>query len=124
LGSYNEAVVNPNFIDIAKSNLNGLPVLFFKGDSTVIADSLQDNSFDLCFIDGDHNHPRVDSDIKNFLKKVKVGGCLSGHDLCNPEGDVFEALNSIIGSDYKDMIAYDDTGVPYAATTIWIHEVK
>ena len=41
---------------------------------------IDDEYFDLIFIDGDHIYKQVSDDIKNYLPKVKKEGIISGHD--------------------------------------------
>ena len=50
----------------------------------------QDKTVDLVFIDADHIHPAIDSDIINWYPKVKAGGMFGGHDY--PAADVQEAV--------------------------------
>ena len=40
----------------------------------------QDNSLDFVYLDGDHTFKNVVLDICGWIKKVKIGGILSGHD--------------------------------------------
>lgn len=42
--------------------------------------TFDDNSLDFVYIDGNHDFLNVASDIHYWLKKVKVGGILAGHD--------------------------------------------
>jgi len=41
---------------------------------------ISDGSLDFIYIDGNHSLPYIVSDIYEWNKKVKVGGCISGHD--------------------------------------------
>ena len=41
---------------------------------------LPDGSFDMCYIDGDHNFQAVLKDIEACRRVVRFGGLLSGHD--------------------------------------------
>ena len=43
-------------------------------------DYFEDNSLDFCYIDGNHSFKYVAEDICNWIKKVKPGGWISGHD--------------------------------------------
>jgi hypothetical protein len=51
-----------------------------------------DMPLDLLYIDGNHYHPYIDNDIKNYFPKVKNGGIISGHDYCLAWSDVMEAV--------------------------------
>ena len=39
-----------------------------------------DNSLDFVYLDGNHNFTHIAEDIHHWLRKVKPGGILSGHD--------------------------------------------
>lgn len=40
----------------------------------------KDESLDFVYIDGDHRYPFVLEDVREWSKKVRKGGCISGHD--------------------------------------------
>ena len=40
----------------------------------------EDNSLDFVFIDGNHKYKYVQDDIREWSKKVRIGGIVSGHD--------------------------------------------
>jgi hypothetical protein len=65
------------------SNIGGLKdwIRVIRGDSKVVYTEIEDNSIDICFIDGCHLYPNVKKDIELYLPKVKSGGILSGHDM-------------------------------------------
>lgn len=104
-GYYKEAANDKFFILHIKKNLSGLPVEFIKGDSREAHKKISDNSVDLCFVDGDHNPPVVDEDIKNFWSKVKKGGIYCGHDYDNGN-EVADAVDNFLG---KNKIQVKDT---------------
>ncbi len=41
------------------------------------------NNLDFVYIDSNHNYKYIKQDIKNYWKKLKVGGILGGHDFYN-----------------------------------------
>lgn len=43
-------------------------------------DDFQDESLDFVYLDGDHSFKSVVLDICGWIKKIKVGGIISGHD--------------------------------------------
>ncbi|MHB0861939.1 class I SAM-dependent methyltransferase [Paenibacillus sp. SEL3] len=49
-------------------------------DSTVGMDILQDDYFDIIFVDANHTYEYVYQDIVKGIRKIKVGGLLMGHD--------------------------------------------
>lgn len=54
--------------------------------STEAVESFKDNSVDFVFVDGDHSLEAVDFDVRNWWRKVKVGGILAGHDYLDYDG--------------------------------------
>lgn len=44
------------------------------------AQKIPDNSLDFCYIDGDHSLGGVYEDVTTWIKKMKKGGIISGHD--------------------------------------------
>lgn len=51
-----------------------------KGYSPDALKDIPDDSFDMCYIDGNHNFQAVLDDIKECRRVVKLGGILAGHD--------------------------------------------
>lgn len=59
-------------------------------------DDFQDNSIDFVYIDANHQDPYITQDIENWVKKIKPGGIISGHDyirLKKERCDVIGAVN-------------------------------
>ncbi len=54
-------------------------------------DDIPDESLDFVYIDGSHHYKVVKKDITNYIKKVKIGGLIAGHDYHQP--DVKRAVN-------------------------------
>jgi len=54
-----------------------------KGLSPEISSSFIDQEFDLIYLDANHSYEAVIQDISYWIKKVKAGGCISGHDYLN-----------------------------------------
>lgn len=55
-------------------------VTVIKADSVEASKGFPDGYFDVVFIDADHRYNHVKSDITAWIKKVRVGGVLCGHD--------------------------------------------
>ena len=49
--------------------------------STNFAKTIEDESLDFVFVDGDHSYEATLADIQNYWPKVKKGGLFSGHDI-------------------------------------------
>lgn len=62
-----------------------------KMPSLQYVDSLQHESIDFVYIDGNHQYSSVKEDLENWSKKVKVGGVIAGHDY--PFPPIQKALN-------------------------------
>jgi hypothetical protein len=124
LNGYYEAIIDPKFVDILSTNVAGLPVIIIPGDSKITLPAQNDRYFDYCFIDGNHDSPFVDEDIKNSLRKIKIGGFLSGHDHGNPDTDVAEVVTRMFGSDITVGEIRPVEGDPKYSLTIWWHIVK
>ena len=58
------------------------------------AELLKEIPFDYVYIDGNHEHPHVDNDVKVWWDLVKKGGVLSGHDILL--NDVYTAVNDFV----------------------------
>jgi len=74
-------------------------VKLIKSFSLDAVNNYEDESIDFCFIDGSHEYEDVKQDIIQWLKKVKRGGILAGHDYHNNWNGVVQAVNEIIGKD-------------------------
>lgn len=59
-------------------------VNFIREDSKDALKYIDDESVDIIFIDAEHSYNGVKNDIKNWIKKVKKGGIISGHDYDHP----------------------------------------
>lgn len=57
-----------------------MPVL-----SADAAQSIEDGSLDLVFIDADHSYEGVKADLAAWVPKVKADGWIGGHDYCNTD---------------------------------------
>ena len=89
-----------DYHEVFKENLKGEiasgKLEMLRMDSSVGYSELKSRGIkaDVVFIDGDHNHPKVDEDINNYKNLVKKGGLFCGHDACPIFPDIIEALNS------------------------------
>jgi hypothetical protein len=73
-------------------------VQLIKSFSLDAVKNYEDESIDFCFIDGSHEYEDVKQDIIQWLKKVKRGGILAGHDYTHNCSGVFNAVNEILGA--------------------------
>jgi predicted O-methyltransferase YrrM len=88
--------------DEAYNNLKPLidanVVNLIKGHSQEVVSNYEDESLDFCFIDGSHEYEDVKKDIQAYLKKVKKGGILAGHDYDSIWAGVIKAVDEILGN--------------------------
>ena len=67
-------------------------------------EALKFNEFDFIYIDGLHTYEGVKNDITNFLRLVRKGGAIGGHDYTNKYEHligVYEAVNEMFGAPDK-----------------------
>jgi hypothetical protein len=75
---------------------------FVKKLSLEALDDFADNSLDFVYIDGNHDFLNVTQDIDFWIKKVRVGGIISGDDYFKHKGNarihVYQAVNGYTDS--------------------------
>jgi|688.fasta_scaffold38940_10 predicted O-methyltransferase YrrM len=59
-------------------------------------DYFSDETFDVVYIDGNHQMDHISQDIKNYYPKIKSGGFLTGHDYNNKWPDVMSSVNNFL----------------------------
>jgi predicted O-methyltransferase YrrM len=70
----------------------------------------EDNSLDFVFIDGNHEYEYVFEDINFWIKKIKKGGVLSGHDYHYPP-----VIKAVSDNGLTDVVAREGC---------WYYEVR
>ncbi len=60
--------------------------------------NFNDNSLDFVYIDGNHDFLNVTQDIHYWLKKVKPGGILSGHDYVRYPSKKFNHVQKVVNA--------------------------
>lgn len=79
--------------------INNFEVIIDQSDS---ADKyFEDESVDFCFIDACHLYENVKADILAWWPKIKRGGVIAGHDLCQEHPGIYQALNEMWGDNYS-----------------------
>ena len=66
-----------------------------KKNSNDLVNEIDDDTFDMIYIDADHSYNSVLNDIKKWFSKVKSGGVISGHDYYI--SDVKKAVDEFFG---------------------------
>lgn len=64
----------------AVERLAGYNCDIINGFSMAVVKTINDESLDFVYIDANHNYEFVRDDIREWSKKVRVGGIVSGHD--------------------------------------------
>ena len=69
-------------MDLAKQRVAfaGERAVMIRNESVDAARDIEDGSLDFVFVDADHSFKAVLADIEAYWPKIKIGGCLSGHD--------------------------------------------
>ena len=72
-----------------------------------IANEFKDNDFDFLYIDGNHDHAAVRTDLQLYVPKVKTFGIIGGHDYGEDWPGVKKAVNEILMNP-KDLMRFED----------------
>jgi hypothetical protein len=74
---------------------------------------LLNDSLDAVYIDADHSYNAVKGDIYSAYAKVKIGGCIMGHDYCRTQFPGVVAAIDEFCVEFNQMISYiTDDGCP------------
>lgn len=73
------ATMGPNY-EAAKKRMAPYNCTLVREFSAKAAEAFEDDSLDFVYIDGNHNLVNVVNDIDVWLRKVRVGGIIAGHD--------------------------------------------
>jgi len=80
----------------AKERLSSRPNYEFIEEFSMDAvKRFEDDSLDFVYIDANHREPYVSQDIREWYKKVRPGGILSGHDYAVSRQIVFDVIAAI-----------------------------
>lgn len=83
----------------AVHRLNKYNAIIIHKTSMEAVKSVKDESLDFVFIDASHKYPDVRDDIREWTKKVRRGGIVSGHDystLTRTGNDVVRPVNEYV----------------------------
>lgn len=87
-----------NFYELSKKKLEPYNCVIIRKFSDDAAKDFLDESLDFVYIDANHDYEHVYNDIYVWIKKVKSGGIISGHDYTRRRGQdhlyaVIDAVN-------------------------------
>lgn len=100
-GTYREKGFSGHFrnsYEKAMDALSGRARIIRKLSMDALAD-IPDESLDFVFIDGNHSYDYVREDVREWTKKVRKGGIVSGHDyyvMRSGGDDVIRAVNEYV----------------------------
>lgn len=93
------------FIDNMTAPRFKLNILVKDGKNEEFVNNFEDESFDMIFIDGNHEYEEVMKDFKNWYSKLRQGGILLGHDYRrNVSERVAKAVNEFFGKENFSLI--------------------
>jgi predicted O-methyltransferase YrrM len=101
----------PDMLEIFKHNckeyIDSGKLKIRKGTTSDVCASIEDDKYDIVFIDADHSYEGVKQDISNYLSKIKSNGLMIFHDYNDSwwpgvEQAVTEALRDNIITIYSD----------------------
>lgn len=101
-----------NFYEISKMRLKPYNCELVRKFSTDAAQDFMDNSLDFVYIDANHDYKHVYEDITVWIRKIKKGGIISGHDYIRRKGQdqiyaVIKAVNDFVNANgIKELIIY------------------
>ncbi|MCD2257515.1 class I SAM-dependent methyltransferase [Lactobacillus sp. CC-MHH1034] len=97
----NQIKLNYAELKLEKYINNKRKIKLYKDFSEYAVKKFKDNYFDCVFIDANHEYKYIVNDIEMWLKKLKVGGLLIGHDFNYPDlPDVKKAVETHFGDHY------------------------
>jgi len=72
--------VGKSYLELTEKYVNTKHVKVYMADSTIFLKCIDDDLYDIIYIDGDHTYNGVKKDLMNSFKKIKNGGYIMGHD--------------------------------------------
>lgn len=101
----NPEIINDTLYETFMNNISPVSHIVkpIRMSSLEACKQFKDESLDFVFIDASHEYEDVKKDIDNWLKKVKPGGILAGHDYNWP--DVTRAVNEVLGEKCRPVSA-------------------
>ena len=112
---------NGNMFNEFLANLDDRDLLdtaiILHGETHKMAEFIPDESLDIVFIDANHAYSHAIRDIKTYMKKVKPGGIISGHDLDRWENFIFT------DEDYERDHIHDEYGPIHPGVTRAVQEL-
>jgi len=69
-----------SFTDLTEKYKDVSNVNLYRSDSSTYLESKEDSTYDIIYIDGDHDYEGCKKDLEASFKKIKHGGYIMGHD--------------------------------------------
>jgi hypothetical protein len=74
------ANLNLEYLKLLEQYKDNSKCKLYKNHSTKFLNSVDDETYDIIYIDGDHSYEGVKNDLELSFKKIKNGGYIMGHD--------------------------------------------
>lgn len=107
-----------NFYELSKMRLQPYNCELVRKFSVEASKDFLDESLDFVYIDANHDYKHVYEDISTWIKKVKSGGIVSGHDYIRRKGQdqfyaVVQAVNDFVkANNIKELSIYEKDAPP------------
>jgi predicted O-methyltransferase YrrM len=80
-------------------NRLGNSIFVYNGDSAGSANGWHGDKVDMAFVDANHEYEFVKADSEAWIRHVRVGGIMAGHDYCPAFPGVIQAVQELFGHD-------------------------
>lgn len=107
LDTYHSAAKSQDIFQIFKDNMGSRKYTPIQGESLKVAQTIEDESLDVVFIDLTHTYESVKADIAAWLPKVKKGGYISGDDYHENWPEVMRAVDEV----FPNRMVIDDAWI-------------
>jgi len=119
LGSGDKDGNNMEYLNLDNSYKNLLEkynknenVKVIKDFSTRFLSKIDNNYFDIIYIDADHEYFSVKMDLDSAYSKIKIGGYLCGHDYTPKTWGVIKAVDEFCQANSKEILYLTEDGCP------------
>lgn len=91
-------------------------------ESQAAVKKIADNSLNFVYLDADHNFAKIASDLYQWLKKIKVGGIISGHDYLHFPPTKDNHVKDVVDAFVKafEISPYFELGVDRYHSWFWV----
>lgn len=87
-----------SFLQKTKERLRPFPHTIIKDSSMNAVQRFKDEFLDFVYIDSNHDFQNTTNDIIEWSKKVRLGGCIAGHDFTTRQGDCINEVYWVVNA--------------------------